>query len=188
MNDGKRFEEDFYESFFETQKNLVTGNSVKQRRFQNISIDRVYDNTGGYAGVAGFCDFNVFRQPNLFHLELKHISGSSLPLANITDKQYSGLLEKSNILGICAGLVICFDDKDRHAVYFLDIRDVRNFKALNERKSIPQTFCELRGIVLEHVLKRTRYTYLVGTWLARIAKENNYEDRGRFITSMSTRS
>ena len=156
MNRGKMFEEDFFKSF---------------SGYPEISIDRVNDNMGGYAGVSGFCDFNIYKYPNLFHLELKSTEAKSLSFDALTRHQFSGLLDKSQIPGICAGIVVEWHN-DRslfHAVYYLDIREWAFLKTTEDRKSLTLEHCMDKGIALLGWKKVTRYRYEILPWLQQIS-------------------
>ena len=48
QNYGKKFEQVVRESF---------------ERVPGVSIDRLNDNTAGFKGIAGICDFIVYREP-----------------------------------------------------------------------------------------------------------------------------
>ena len=97
VNRGKQFENVIRKSF-----ECVEG----------VSIDRINDNTAGFKGIAGICDFIVYLKPYEYYIECKTIHGNTFPLRNITDNQYRGLLEKSQIVGVRAGLIIWWVDKD----------------------------------------------------------------------------
>lgn len=96
-NRGKQFENVIRKSF---------------ERVEGVSIDRLNDNTAGFKGVAGICDFIVYKEPYEYYIECKSVHGASLPFRNITDTQWEGLLEKSKIEGVFAGIICWFIDKD----------------------------------------------------------------------------
>lgn len=77
-----------------------------------VSVDRLHDQTTGYVGSANICDFIVYREPNEIYLECKSCHGNTFPLSNITDTQWKGLLEKSKIKGVIAGVVVWWIDRD----------------------------------------------------------------------------
>lgn len=96
-NRGKKFENVIRKSF-----ECVEG----------VSIDRLNDNTAGFKGVAGICDFIVYREPYEYYFECKSVHGASLPFSNITETQWQGMLEKSKIEGVFAGVICWWVDKD----------------------------------------------------------------------------
>ena len=77
-----------------------------------VSIDRLHDQTNGFKGSQNICDFIVYREPYEYYIECKSVHGASLPFNNITDTQYKGLLEKSKIEGVFAGIICWWIDKD----------------------------------------------------------------------------
>lgn len=79
---------------------------------EGVSIDRIHDQTTGYAGSTNICDFIVYKKPYEYYIECKTIHGNTLPLGNITHNQWSGLIEKSQINGVRAGVIVWFVDKD----------------------------------------------------------------------------
>ena len=97
VNRGKQFENVIRKSF---------------ERVDGVSIDRLNDNTAGFKGVAGICDFIVYKEPYEYYIECKSVHGASLPFRNITDTQWGGLLEKSKIEGVHAGIICWWIDKD----------------------------------------------------------------------------
>lgn len=94
-----------------------------------VSIDRLPDPMAGYAGVKNICDFIVFKSPTQYYIECKSCYGDRMSIhsnnpkkkyGNITNNQWEGLLEKSKIPGIRAGILVWFIDHDE--TYWLDIR------------------------------------------------------------------
>ena len=97
VNRGKKFEGVIKESFL---------------KVPNVSIDRLHDQTNGFKGSQNICDFIVYREPYEYYFECKSVHGASLSFNNITDTQWSGLLEKSKIEGVFAGVICWWIDKD----------------------------------------------------------------------------
>jgi penicillin-binding protein-related factor A (putative recombinase) len=93
VNRGKKFEQVIRESF---------------ERVPGVSIDRLNDNTAGFKGIAGICDFIVYREPYEYYFECKSINRGTFPFSNITDTQWNGLLQKSQIKGVFAGIIVWF--------------------------------------------------------------------------------
>lgn len=96
-NRGKKFEEVIKQAF---------------QKVPGVSIDRLHDQTTGFAGSTNICDFIVYREPNEFYFECKSVHGNTLPFSNITEKQWLGLLEKSKIEGVFAGVICWWVDRD----------------------------------------------------------------------------
>lgn len=78
----------------------------------NVSIDRLHDQTNGFKGSQNICDFIVYREPYEYYFECKSVHGASLPFSNITETQWNGLLQKSQIEGVFAGVICWWVDKD----------------------------------------------------------------------------
>ena len=96
-NRGKQFEDVVREAF---------------EKVPGVSIDRLHDQTTHYKGSTNICDFIVYREPYEYYFECKSVHGNTLPFSNITDTQWKGLLEKSKIEGVFAGVICWWVDKD----------------------------------------------------------------------------
>lgn len=79
----------------------------------NVSVDRLHDQTNGFKGSQNICDFIVYKEPYEYYIECKSVHGASLPFRNITDTQWDGLLEKSKIEGVYAGIICWWTQKDK---------------------------------------------------------------------------
>lgn len=97
INRGKQFEDVIRKSF---------------EKVPGVSIDRLHDQTTGFKGSQNICDFIVYKEPYEYYIECKSVHGNTLPLSNITDTQWNGLLEKSKIEGVFAGVICWWIDKD----------------------------------------------------------------------------
>lgn len=96
-NRGKQFEQKIRDAFL---------------KIPNVSIDRIPDQTMGYKGANNICDFIVYKEPYEYYVECKSVHGASLPFSNISQNQWQGMLEKSKIEGVYAGIICWFVDKD----------------------------------------------------------------------------
>lgn len=96
-NRGKKFENVVREAF---------------EKVSNVSIDRLHDQTTGYLGSSNICDFIVYRKPYEYYFECKTIHGNTFPFVNVTDTQLKGMLEKSQIKGVKAGIICWWVDRD----------------------------------------------------------------------------
>lgn len=88
---------------------------VIRKAFESVpgcSVDRLHDQMSGYAGSANICDFIIYRKPYEIYMECKACYGNTLNFHNITDNQWKGLLKKSAIEGVIAGVMIWFIDHD----------------------------------------------------------------------------
>ena len=97
VNRGKQFEQVIHRAF---------------DKLPNVSIDRLHDQTTGFLGSTNICDFVVYREPYEYYFECKSVHGNILPFTNITGNQWQGLLQKSQITGVYAGVICWWVDKD----------------------------------------------------------------------------
>ena len=97
VNRGKDFEDKIRDAF---------------EKVPDCSVDRLHDQMSGYAGSSNVCDFIIYRKPRQLYLECKACYGNTLNFHNITKNQWDGLLEKSKIDGVTAGVVIWFIEHD----------------------------------------------------------------------------
>ena len=88
-------------------------NELRQqlKKFKDISVDRIHDQTTGFRGSSNICDIIAYRYPNEFYFECKTVHGNVLPFSNISDKQWTGLIKKSIIPGVYAGVICWWVDK-----------------------------------------------------------------------------
>ena len=112
-NRGKKFEDVVRASF---------------EKVPGVSVVRLHDQTTGYQASSNHCDFIVYKKPYEYHIECKSVHGNTLSIhsnpkpdkkgvlhgfyGNITDTQWEGLLEKSVIPGVIAGVMCWWVDKD----------------------------------------------------------------------------
>lgn len=116
VNRGKQFEAAIYSAFQDPK----------------VLAMRLYDQTGGYLGVANICDFVIYRDPLLLLLECKSVHGGTLNfVGKISDRQWSGLLEKSGIPGVMAGIMVWFIDHD--ITGFVPIQELERIRQLGSK-------------------------------------------------------
>jgi len=158
MSRGKKFEQAVREAF---EKN------------PNISIDRLSDPTGGYLGVRNICDFIVYKYPFQLYLECKVQQGNTLNWSRISDNQWNGLLEKSKIPGVVAGVLVWFIDHD--ITTFVPIQELEMLRCGHGQKSLHVNHLNFRdNIPLQGRKKRIFFKYdvegflkSVGSWANR---------------------
>jgi len=97
INRGKQFEAKIREAF---------------EKIPDTSVVRLIDPQNGFAGICNMCDFIIYHYPHIYLIECKSCYGNTLPFANITDNQWSGLLKESAIQGVISGYIIWFIDHD----------------------------------------------------------------------------
>lgn len=120
VNRGKDFEGQVHDGF---------------AKIDGVSIDRLPDPMAGYAGVRNICDFLVYKYPTQYYIECKSCYGNTLSIHSndpkkkygaITNNQWEGLLEKSKIPGVRAGIMVWFIDHD--VTFWYDIRLLQECK------------------------------------------------------------
>lgn len=117
-NRGKKFEQVIREAF---------------EKVPGVSIDRIPDQTMRYRGAQNICDFIVYKEPYEYYIECKSVHGNTLPFSNISSAQWEGLLKKSKIEGVFAGVLCWWIDKD--VTKFIPIQVLEDEK-YREAKSI----------------------------------------------------
>lgn len=153
-NEGKRFEQDFLASF---------------KGLPDVSIDRFYDVWGVRKHIANKSDFVAYRFPNQFYFECKSYSGDYIPISALSHQQYSGLLSKSKIRGVIAGVMLNYRLSDSCETYFLDIRQVESLRLAGVGGVNLWTASQM-GLRVESILKRTRYRYGVISMLETLSR------------------
>lgn len=122
VNRGKKFEDVIRESF---------------EKVPGVSIDRLHDQTTHYKGSTNICDFIVYREPYEYYFECKSIHGNTLSIygndpkrkyGSISNAQWEGLLEKSQIDGVTAGVICWWIDKDK--TVFIPIQTLKLMKTV----------------------------------------------------------
>lgn len=116
---GKDFERIIRESF---------------EKIPGVSVDRLHDQTTGYRGSQNICDFIVYKAPYQYYIECKSVHGNTLPFKNITDTQWGGLLEKSQIDGVRAGIICWWIDRDKTffiPIEYLELLRLDNLKSIH---------------------------------------------------------
>lgn len=152
-NPGKNFEDDVIRSVAENKQ---------------LSLYRLYDTTGGRAGVKNISDFIAYKYPHEYYLELKSTKENRLNFKAITDKQYNGLLEKSKIKGIYAGIIINYREIEK--TYFVEINTIRNMREMGG-KSISSEYASKVGVEMRGIKRVTRFRYDLEELLTNIPKE-----------------
>ena len=160
VNRGKQFEKVVQEAF---------------EKIPGVSIDRLHDQTTGFAGSTNICDFIVYKKPYQYYIECKSVHGNTLSIhsvpkpgkdgklhgfyGNITDNQWKGLLEKSKIPGVFAGVLCWWVDKD--VTKFIPIQSLQELY-LDGAKSLNPIYNSVNGnpiITLKGQKKRVFFEY-----------------------------
>ena len=123
-NRGKQFEEVIKQAFL---------------KVPGVSIDRLHDQTTGFANSSNICDFIVYKEPYEYYIECKSVHGNTLPFSNISETQWNGMIEKSHIQGVHAGVICWWVDKDFTAYIPIGLlSSLRNHDI--DRKSVSYNF------------------------------------------------
>jgi len=144
QNRGKDFENVVREAF---------------EKVPGVSIDRLHDQTTKFKGTsANICDFIVYREPYEYYIECKSINRGAFPFSNITDTQWNGLLQKSQIKGVFAGIIVWYIDKD--ATFFIPIQILNQDKSIGHKSMSCKSCYEYPSIVeITGKKKRVFYDY-----------------------------
>lgn len=153
VNRGKQFEEVIKKAFLEVQ---------------DVSIDRLHDPTAGYAGIKNICDFVVYKKPYEYYIECKSVHGNLLPFTNITKNQWQGLLDKSKIYGVYAGVICWWIDKDITA--FIPIAMLESLKKAGFKSIRYDTDL---SIILKGKKKRVFFEYDMKQFFKEVEDGNN---------------
>jgi len=145
-DEGKKFEQDF-----------------KASVPPDVYLHRLKDDTAGFIGVSNPCDFQLYKYPLLFLLELKSCKGKSIPLTHIRPNQIQGMHTAVQHEGIYGGFIINF--RELEETYYLSVNLVIEFINAGERKSLPIDWCRENGIRIPQTKKRVRYSYDIASLL-----------------------
>ena len=168
VNRGKQFEKVVQKAFEE---------------IEGVSIDRLHDQTTGYAGSSNICDFLVYRKPYLHYIECKSVHGNILSIhsnpkpdskgvlhgfyGDITDKQWLGLLHKSMVEGVIAGVLCWWVDRD--ITRFIPIHTLEYFRS-HDMKSVRYDFLHPTIVEVTGKKKRVFYDYNMRKFLWEVDK------------------
>lgn len=166
-NKGKQFEQQVFEAF---------------SKVDGVSIDRIPDQVTRYKGSSSnICDYVVYKQPTLLYLECKSVHGNTLSIhsepkmgkdgklhgfhGNIRDNQWDGLMDKSKIKGVKAGVICWWVDKDM--TLYIPIQELdRLYKEGN--KSVRFDFESSSIVEVVGTKKRVYYDYDVADFFNKI--------------------
>lgn len=127
-NNGKQFEQVIREAL---------------ERLPDVSVDRIHDQTTHFKGSTNVSDFVVYKKPYQYYFECKSVHGNLLSIygkdpdhkyGNITNAQWEGMLEKSKINGVFAGVICWWVDKN--VTRFIPIQMLQFLRDVCGMKSI----------------------------------------------------
>ena len=140
-------------------------------KVDGVSIDRLHDQMTGYKVTsANICDFIVYKKPDEYYIECKSVHGNTLPFSNITQNQWNGLLDKSKIEGVCAGIICWFVDKD--VTIFVPIQTLERLKQ-DGNKSIRYDLEMFTVTQLKGKKKRVFFEYDMEDFFIQMNKDNS---------------
>lgn len=158
-NRGKKFEDVIKQSFLEVDGVDITRLRDAPRKMKNV------DNPS---------DFIVYKKPHEIYIECKSHKGNTLPFTCIREEQITGMLEKSKIEGVLAGVIVWFIDHDltvwipiNEIVFW---RDIGN-KSINIKNIQDKHTERIRHIVIQGKKKRIYYDYDMSTFLEELYNE-----------------
>ena len=166
---GKNFEEQFKDS---VKKDGLFIYRLRDNPMSYIKIDTIYTHDN-------ICDFFVYDYPNLFALELKHTTYTSIGFqrtkedneAMIKYHQIKHLLDISEYDGIKAGLILSFENEkaNKEVTFYISIENFLNFISNTTKKYINiLDVVDYNGIKINQVKLRTNYHYNVKDLLEKI--------------------
>lgn len=139
INRGKQFEKVIQQAF---------------EKIPNISIDRLPDQQSGYIGSKNICDFVIYKYPYQYYIECKTTHGNTFPLSRLT--QFSELINKHYVKGVCAGVIIWWVDKD--VTKFIPIDFIMQLQSKGI-KSIRYDYTHFQIIPIQGKKKRVFFAY-----------------------------
>ena len=89
-------------------------------------LDRIPDQMTGYLGSRNICDFDCYKYPNMYYIESKATGHDRFEFNQISDIQRNGLLAKSKIAHVKAGIIILFAEAQR--AFWVPIQEIKNLE------------------------------------------------------------
>ena len=114
-NHGKQFEDVIKKAF---------------EKVEGVSIDRLRDAPKKLKNVDNPSDFIVYKKPHEVYVECKSHRGNTFPFSCIREEQWNGLLEKSKITGVKAGVMLWFTERD--TTVWIDIQTLAGWSVLHK--------------------------------------------------------
>lgn len=138
---GKMFEQDFLED----AKNFL----------KSALVTRLHDTTNGFKGVANPCDFIAATKFGTVFIELKTTVEASLSFNNVTDYQWSKLVEAEKCNYSLGGILVYFQKYEE--VRWYPLSHLEPLRISGAKSVNPQKLPEL-GYIVQFRKKRTRIT------------------------------
>lgn len=146
----------------------------------DVSIDRIPDQVTKFKGSTNICDFVVFSSPYQYYIECKSVHGNTLSIhsepkmgkdgklhgfyGNIRDNQWEGLLRKSEIEGVIAGVMCWWIDYDQ--TWFIPIQVLEDAREYGEKSiNIKHPYAQGYWFPISGEKKRVYFEYEVRDFL-----------------------
>lgn len=146
-NKGKQFEQVIHQAF---------------SKVPDVSIDRLRDAPRKLKGVDNPSDFIVYKKPHEVYVECKSHKGNTLPFTCIREEQWSGMLDKSEIDGVKAGVLIWFIDHD--ITVWIDISDLYLWRHKHKSLNV-KDLDKIEHILIQGRKKRIYFDYSMDKFL-----------------------
>ena len=147
-NKGKKFEDVVKRSF---------------EKVSGVSIDRLRDAPKKLKGVDNPSDFIVYKKPHEVYVECKSHKGNTLPFSCIREEQIKGMIEKSQIEGVKAGLIIWYIDKD--ITVWIPINEVNRLIDAGYKSINVKNLEDVKHIIIRGTKKRIYFDYYMNDFL-----------------------
>lgn len=128
-----------------------------------ISIYKVVKPPKTRFQASNICDFEIFKSPYLYLLELKSTKGKSLSFSSVRDNQVKELTEASTKKDIVSGFVVNF--RDVNETYFMSIDLYNQCVKTLDSKSIPIKIFRDHSYLIGQHKKQVRFSYDIATFL-----------------------
>lgn len=157
MKRGQRFEDNFRKSIDRENPELFyyrfkDGTANWDRTNQNVRFQ-----------AHNIADHFIFYRNRLFICELKSHKGKSLPFSCIRDTQYSEMFEASKKKNVYSLVFVFFSDIEE--CYVASIGSIIAFRCNSDRKSIPLSFFQEKGIKIDCRKLKSNYRFDIQKFL-----------------------
>lgn len=85
-------------------------------------FERIPDQLSGFYGSTNVCDFFCYKFPFLYYLESKATYKERFDFNMLTETQFEGLLQRSQIYGVFGLVIVLFASEQR--AFILNIQDI----------------------------------------------------------------
>lgn len=103
------------------------------RKDDGYSFYRLYDIMTGFYGQYNISDFICYKYPYQWFLESKATWEDRFDFSMISETQYKGLMEMSDIPGVHAVVIVLFASYQR--AFIIDIREIDRYRSETGKKS-----------------------------------------------------